>query len=415
MFKMPKAHVMAALALAAAGALATVGCRVYGGPGHADVAETAASPAGTDPYYDRYLGPLHAERPYYKTIERITFTEQGGDYDPAISPDGTKMIYASTAQSTVPDIYMKTVTGGKVSSTVSQLTSTPWAEIQPCFSPDGRLFAYASNRRGRWDICIEPLAGPSGPRYLTENLKSDSISPNWHPGGEWMAFSNYNLRSQRWEMAVKNVKTGQLRIIGEGLFPKFSPDGRQLAFQRARERSPRWYSIWTIEVDEDFNVAGAPTEIVSSAKWAAINPAWSPDGNYLAFATVHESPEAQGCRRILMGDDIWVVNLHGQDLTKLTDSPEPESHPAWARAKDGRNGRIYFCSMQYGPKNIFAMAPVLPQPYGSVAGPLPGPAPENAPPRSPEGKAPPPEPPAPEKAGPAKVPDLPPPADSRPE
>ncbi|HOX06116.1 MAG TPA: hypothetical protein PK280_06920 [Planctomycetota bacterium] len=384
---------------------------------------------GIGPYYSRYTGPVRTGKSY-QTVEQITFTEQGGDYDPVVSADGTLLIYSSTAQSVVPDIFLVHIGAGKSMSTRTQLTNTPWAEIQPCFSRDGKSFAYASARRGCWDICIESVANPGHPRCITEGMKSDQISPSWHPDGEWIAFSTFNQRSMRWELAMKNHRTGQLRLLGEGLFPKFSPDGRHIAFQRARDRAPRWFSIFILDLDEDLNSIGSPVEVVFSDKWAAINPAWSPDGKYLTFATVHESPEAQSTRRVLMGDDIWAVNVNGQDLTQLTTSPEPESHPFWANAPDGRNGRIFFCSRQNGPKNIWKLTPQLPEVYGSVHGTMPGPAPERAMPLETRekdadpGKAseppavrnpPPATPPPTEKTEPAKVPALPPAATSRPD
>jgi Tol biopolymer transport system component len=412
------------LMLAVAGLVALFGCQ-GDGPGPSAMAR---SDHGLSPLYgERYTGPLKAT-PMYQTFEQITFTDQGGDYDPAVSPDGTMLIYASTAQSVQPDIFMVSVGAGKSLSTRTQLTSTPWAEIQPCFSPDSKSFAYASYRRGNWDIYVEPLKGSSQWRCITEGSKDDEISPNWHPWGEWIAFSTFSQRTMRWELAMKNLKTGHLRRLGEGLFPKFSPDGRRIAFQRARDREPRWFSIYILDLDEELNAVGSPIEVVYNAKWAAINPAWSPDGRYLTFATVHESPAAQSTRRVLMGDDIWAVNVDGQDLTQLTTSPEPESHPFWARGKDGRNGRIYFCSKQRGPRNIWSLMPRLPEVYGTVAGALPGPAPVNVPPVHPEGKEPPaetapvkapptapPKEPAPavEKTEPAVVPPLPPPASSK--
>jgi Tol biopolymer transport system component len=353
--------------------LLLAGCPLVGGGG----GDRAGN--GIDPYYDRYTGPLQVGRSYeFQTVEQNTFTEVGGDYDPQVSPDGTRLIFASTSHSPMPDIYMKAVNA----ATVTGLTSTSWAEIQPCFHPNGKLFAYATNRRGNWDICIQSLEGGKSPVWVTHSMKSDEISPSFHPGGEWIAFSTYNLRSGRWEIAAKHLRSGRVRYLGEGLYPRFSPDGKKIAFQRARSRAPRWYSIWTVDVDADLNVS-SPTEVVSSAKWAAINPAWSPDSKYLAFATVHESPVAQATQRILMGDDIWIVNLQGQDLIKLTDTEAPESHPAWATDREGKP-RVYFCSMIKGPKNVWSLRPQLPDPYGSVAGPLPGPAPAKSPPPAPK-------------------------------
>ncbi len=336
---------------------------------------------GLKEVYPYHNGPLRTGLPYdYKTMEQNTFTRQGGDYDPSISPDGKKLLFASTRHSRTPDIYMKDVNA----ATVTRLTNTAHAEIQPCFSPDGKRFAYATNRRGNWDICIEPVQSSGRPTWVTLSMNTDEISPSFHPTKNWLAFSSYDLRAGRWEIVVKDIDSGRTRYLGQGLFPKFSPDGKMIAFQRARSREPRWYSVWTVEIDEDLNVT-KPTEIACSDKWAAINPNWSPKGDYLVFATVHESSEAQEAGRILRGDDIWIVNLQGQDLVKLTSSREPESHPVWTRDKKGRD-RIYFCSMAKGPKNIWSLNPLLPSPRGSVTGATPGPKEKNPPPKAPEEK-----------------------------
>ncbi len=327
---------------------------------------------GYDKEYVRYTGPLQVGRSYeYKTVEQNTFTEVGGDYDPAVHPDGSRIIYASTYHDKIPELYVKTTRG----ATVTRLTNTSWAEIQPCFSPDGTEFAYATNRRGNWDIAVRGLDSSRDVRPITHSMKTDEIAPCFHPTQPWIAFSTFSIREGKWVIAAKHLKTGQLRYLGHGLYPKFSPDGSKIAFQRARTRSPRWYSIWTIDVDDELNASNA-TEVVSSPKWAAINANWSPDGRYLVFATVHESPLAQHKRRVLSGDDIWIVNLEGQDLIKLTDTEEPESHPVWSRNAAGKN-RVYFCSMMKGPRNIWSLTPKLPAPYGSVRGKLPGPPERN--------------------------------------
>jgi Tol biopolymer transport system component len=350
-----------ALALAAlSAAVVLAGCKFSLFGGGESGGKTRRISGSLDPYYDVYKGPLQVGRPY-RTIRQNTFTEIGGDYDPAVSPDGQWLLFASTYHSRVPEIYMKTVDG----ATVQRLTSSPEAEIQPCFNRDGSKFAYASNRRGNWDIYIRKVSG-GDLKVITQTMHSDEISPSFHPKLDWIAFSTYNQRSGRWEIGIRKTSgTGVTITVGEGLYPRFSPDGSKLAFQRARSRSPRWFSIWTVDVDKDMNI-GNPTEVISSAKWAAINPSWSPDSKYIAFATVHESPIAQHTKRILNGDDIWVVNVEGRDLIRLTQDQAPDSHPFWARDEHG-NERIYFCSMRKGPKNIWSLTPKLPD-WNTVSG-----------------------------------------------
>jgi Tol biopolymer transport system component len=377
-----RSPLLSLLPLLAVAAALTAGCRDRAADtsAQADVGGNVAQSGqdGIDSYYTRYTGPLQVGRTHQGSRERNSFTEIGNDYDPAVSPDGKWLLFTSTFHSEVPQLYLK----GVSSATVARLSTDPGvAEIQPCFSPDGKRCAYATNRRGNWDICVRSLEG-GAPAEVTLNMKSDEISPSFHPRGEWLAFSTFSARTGHWEIAMRRLGGGQLRFLGEGIYPRFSPDGRKIAFQRARSRAPRWYSIWTLDLDEDMNAVGNPVEVVSSPCWAAINPAWSPDGRYLAFATVHESPVAQEARRVLAGDDIWAVNLDGQDLVRLTDGQAPESSPVWSRDAAGRE-RIYFCSMEAGPRNIWSLVPRLPEPYGSVRGRLPGPPESNPAPKAP--------------------------------
>jgi serine/threonine-protein kinase len=40
--------------------------------------------------------------------------------------------------------------------------STPYAELEPMFSPDGRWIAYYSNQSGRFEVYVRPFPGPGG-------------------------------------------------------------------------------------------------------------------------------------------------------------------------------------------------------------------------------------------------------------
>ena len=99
-----------------------------------------------------------------------------------------------------------------------------------------------------------------------------------------------------------------------GTMPEWSPDPTEsiLVFQRARQRGSRLYGLWTIELTD--GQPGRPTEIVSAANAATINPTWSPDGNAIAFATVtieQGMPETDTL-------DLWTVQRDGTQLQHVT-------------------------------------------------------------------------------------------------
>ncbi len=162
--------------------------------------------------------------------------------------------------------------------------------------------------------------------------------------------------------------------VTEGLFPSFCPVIKQrnaaggpiytIAYQRHRQRDVPWFSIWTLDLTVQDNgriePVGSPKEIVASNDWAAITPAWSPNGDYLAFATVRKSPlsETQSC--IYRADDIWAVKLDGTDLTQITDHPAPDWYPYWAPEEGNPVGRIYFTSSRKGNPTIWSVRPLMP-------------------------------------------------------
>ncbi|MBI3096761.1 MAG: PD40 domain-containing protein [Planctomycetes bacterium] len=146
---------------------------------------------------------------------------------------------------------------------------------------------------------------------------------------------------------------GGLGTLGGGTGHAFAhepwprPPSDRIAFQRARSRGDHWYGIWTIDID-----GNTLTEIVPNDKWAAINPAWSPDGKRLVFASVYKSPAAQAANRTMEADDIYVVSADGSGLMQLTFDETPEWGPCW-----GRDGRVYFVSRRKGHQNIWSVMP----------------------------------------------------------
>jgi len=124
-----------------------------------------------------------------------------------------------------------------------------------------------------------------------------------------------------------------------------------------------WYSVWTLDIGYKFGkieAMSAPSEIIHSDQWAAITPSWSPDGNYLTFASVRKSPLTQHQARIYRADDIWVVRADGSDLTQITDHPAPDWNPSWAPEAGNPYGRIYFTSSRDGNPSIWSVRPLLP-------------------------------------------------------
>jgi len=323
-------------------------------PGEAITAKSDKFKASTDAGRDIMADitapptPIFKRRDYGELVQ-VSFTRVGGDNDVSLSPTDDLIAFSSDRHSADRNIYLKSITG----STVTQKTFAPFDEIQPAFSPDGRHIAYASNKNGNYDIWILDTFINGSAIQVTSN-DEDDLHPSWSPDGESIVYCSFSSRTGDWSIIQTSLKTGEVKDLGPGKFPEVSPDGRKILFQRARQRDGFWYSIWTMNLD-----GTEQTEIVASPDWAAINPSWSPDGQFVAFASVNKSPEAKIEDRVWRGDDIYVVGVNGRGLVQITSDSAPDWEPCWSR----RDGKIYFVSERNGFRNIWSVKP----PFYSVA------------------------------------------------
>lgn len=283
----------------------------------------------------------------YTALTQHSFAEEGGDFDPALSSDGRRIVFASTCNRRNADIYVKSVTG----NTITQLTDDPAADLQPAFSPDAKLVAFTSNRAGNWDLFVMDADG----RNVVQVTRGTDheMHPTFSPDGTRLAYCCYSARQDRWELWVVNLaNVAEKSLIGFGLFPVWSPqrDKDVIAFQRARQRGSRWFGIWTCELVG--NEATKLTEIVSSTEWAAVGPTFSPDGSQIAFTTVDRSAVERGGTEV-RGEDVWIVGLDGHGRMQLTSGGDADFSPAWAG-----DGRIYFCSDRGGRPNVWSVQPM---------------------------------------------------------
>jgi hypothetical protein len=162
--------------------------------------------------------PDRRDVPYFtrtgSSLLQHTFSEEGADFDPAISPDGTWMVFSSTRHNRSPDLYYKQIDG----IAVTQLTSDPASDVHPVFSPDGRRVAFASNRAGNWDIWMVALDGTQAQQITSSG--SDELHPSWSADGKRLVYCSLPPRGQ-WELWVADATDGggHKHFFGYGLFP----------------------------------------------------------------------------------------------------------------------------------------------------------------------------------------------------
>ena len=132
----------------------------------------------------------------------------------------------------------------------------------------------------------------------------------------------------------------QITDMGAGRMawnPSLSLDGNKIAFEAHRSDLPSANSIDVINIDS----SGQTTVITQSPQTTVTGPAFSPDGQKIAFTSTFPG-----------NYEIYVIDIDGSNLVNLTNTPTwYEEAPSWS--PDGE--RITFGSSRDGNAEIYIM------------------------------------------------------------
>jgi Tol biopolymer transport system component/DNA-binding winged helix-turn-helix (wHTH) protein len=156
---------------------------------------------------------------------------------------------------------------------LTRLTSDTGLTTDPALSPDGKLLAYASDRsgKGNLDIWVKQVAG-GDPLRLTYDAADDK-EPSFSPDGSQIAF-----RSEREGGGIYVISSlgGDERLISkDGFGPRFSPDGPWILYGNS-------YHSYVVP-----SSGGAPRRLEPDFE-LAVNPIWVPDAKHVLFVGIRE-------------------------------------------------------------------------------------------------------------------------------
>jgi Tol biopolymer transport system component/DNA-binding winged helix-turn-helix (wHTH) protein len=163
------------------------------------------------------------------------------------------------------------------------------------------------------------------PQQLTTRNDLD-LQPAIAPGGDAIAY--VSDRTGALEIYVRGLDgtatdTPLTSDGAENVQPAWSPDGRYIAYH-----SYKHGGVWVLPAR-----GGVPRQVAPEGA----NPAWTPDGLRIAFQSdepADVTPSAWGAQA---GSTLWIVDADGSNAKPLTTAGRPlggHASPAWSR--DGR-------------------------------------------------------------------------------
>lgn len=321
--------------------LLLAGCSPMSGGSSSTAARSSPAEKGGGPedLRDNAIAANAAEPPWRDLARHTMIPAPGRAIHPGASPKGDRLVYATTEFGGRPQIALRDVDG----AAAYPITANEGDNLFPRISPDGRRVAYASNRDGNWEIYLARLDAPSAATQVTFE-DADDIAPAWSPDGRKLVYCSRAPGSSVWQIVVVDAGSRLKTYLGPGVYPDWG--GEWIAFQSQPKTPDARSGIWVVKPDGLGlrEVVGDKTNV-----WSAINPRFSPDGRWIAYATVNKSPESRAFGAPEAADDIWIVKPDGTYDTRLTDDLSAEWWPSWG------GERIFFVSSRAGTPNIWSV------------------------------------------------------------
>lgn len=248
---------------------------------------------------------LYEMHPDGTGVRRLT--QRSGDTAAAWSPDGSRIAFGDENISVM-----------NADGTERVRLTNDGASSNPTWSPDGTRIAFARETRGNADIYVMQADGSGVTRLTHDRLRE--YTPAWSPDGSTIALVGYAQGASGPPSPVRlylmNADGIGLRPLGPDNVaqPGWSPDGTKIAFVGQTG------SIFVINADGTglrrvVNLGG----LTLGRGNLTNSPTWSPDGTKIAFASGRKATSTH----------IYLVNLDGSGLVRLTDRPAPDAYPAW--------------------------------------------------------------------------------------
>jgi len=233
-----------------------------------------------------------------------------GDSDPMVSPDGRHVVFRRTLIHGADDLFLKDFDTGRERA----LTTDGWKAAGYVWSKDSRHIFYSSNRGGEFGLWTIDTARRGPPVRISLGAGQFTFSRMSIDRRNRLAVESSRSRTNITAMNPDGSLSPITRASGQDWEPRATVDGA-VAYISNRTGA---FELWVTRPD------GQEVRLTNIVGSYLHSPAWSRDGQTLAFVAV------KGRKA-----EIYTVARDGSRLRTVTADGLDKDDPVWNAAGDG--------------------------------------------------------------------------------
>lgn len=309
-------------------------------------------------------------------LERVT-SDPVDEFAPAISRDGKQLLFqveTYEGSGSTSKLKQQTLVGVDPNTRGQRTiyTSASRFSNNPVWMPDGASYLYVTNSTGPYALVRALTSAPNAAIafIIGSELAPQPSHPSPSPDGTRVAFTT-TASDGTHAVCTVGIDGSRFTILGDGRAPSYAPEGSSIAFVR---KVNGFDQIYLVDADKGTSIVQLTSDRADSDM-----PTWSPDGQYIAFASNRGFAELGKKADEVM--HLFVMKKDGTGLVQVTSGQSLSGAPAWSS-----DGWLYFASNQSGNYDIWriklagALAdlsgpgkkptePIKPTPSASVSAP----------------------------------------------
>lgn len=274
----------------------------------------------------------------FSPIRPLTSDDQYHEDTPAVSPDGSRVVFARRAVDGSGRYRLWAIPSSGGEATPLTPAEFPYDCTRPSWSPDGHSVAFSGSPdedqedapTGIWLIDVRSLEI----RQVTDPDRFSDLYPQWLPDGKHLVICRAMRGETNRDLWLLSLDGTARRITSQPGFDcksTISPDGHRVAFASERPAGAA-RRVWSLELA----VGEASTKPLTRGSGKA--PAWSPDGRWIAFVAYRASTP------------LYITSPSGGAVFQITQPGLEAENPEWF--PDSRSIVLLFRAAEGRPYHV---------------------------------------------------------------